>query len=63
MARAISIGNQDFEKIRINNYFYIDKTDFIREWWEAADDVTLLTRAQKIWKNSQYEYDGEVLFG
>ncbi len=50
MARAISIGNQDFEKIRINNSFYIDKTDFIREWWEAADDVTLLTRPRRFGK-------------
>lgn len=36
MARVIGIGNQDFEKIRVNNNFYIDKTAFIREWWEAA---------------------------
>ena len=33
MKRAISIGNQDFEKIRVNNYFYVDKTDFIRQRW------------------------------
>ena len=29
MARTVSIGNQDFEEIILNNYFYIDKTDFI----------------------------------
>lgn len=50
MARAVSIGNQDFEKIRRNNYFYIDKTDFIREWWESADDVTLITRPRRFGK-------------
>ena len=33
MARTIGIGVQSFEKIRERNYFYIDKTDFIREWW------------------------------
>ena len=29
MKRVIATGVQDFEKIRINNYFYVDKTDFI----------------------------------
>ncbi len=50
MARVISIGRQDFEKIRKNNNFYIDKTNFIREWWEADDDVTLLTRPRRFGK-------------
>lgn len=35
MARTIAIGRQDFEKIRVNHNFYIDKTDFIRQWWES----------------------------
>jgi hypothetical protein len=42
MAQTISIGKQDFLYLRENNYFYIDKTDFIRQWWESADDITLL---------------------
>ena len=46
MARKVGIGNQDFEKIRVNNNFYIDKTNFIREWWESGDEVTLITRPQ-----------------
>lgn len=50
MARTVSIGNQDFEKIRTNNNFYIDKTGFIREWWEAADEVTLITRPRRFGK-------------
>ena len=50
MARVIGIGNQDFEKIRVNNNFYIDKTAFIREWWEAADEVTLITRPRRFGK-------------
>ena len=44
MARTVGIGHQDFEKVRVKNNFYIDKTDFIREWWEADDEVTLITR-------------------
>ncbi len=50
MARAIGIGNQDFEKVRVNNIFYIDKTNFIQEWWEAEDEVTLITRPRRFGK-------------
>ena len=50
MARAIGIGNQDFEVVRDNNYFYIDKTKFIREWWEIGDNVTLITRPRRFGK-------------
>lgn len=50
MARTAAIGVQDFEKVRKNNYFYIDKTDFIREWWENGDDVTLITRPRRFGK-------------
>ena len=44
MAKVISIGNQSFESIREKDNFYIDKTNFIREWWDNDDTVTLITR-------------------
>ena len=50
MARTVAIGIQDFEKIIKNNYFYVDKTDFIREWWESGDDVTLINRPRRFGK-------------
>lgn len=50
MARTVAIGKQDFEKIRQGNYFYIDKTDFIRQWWNSGDDVTLITRPRRFGK-------------
>lgn len=50
MTRAIGIGNQDFEVIREKGYFYIDKTKFIREWWESGDNVTLITRPRRFGK-------------
>ena len=50
MGRTVGIGIQDFEKIRKNNYFYIDKTYFIKEWWESGDDVTLITRPRRFGK-------------
>ena len=37
MARAVGIGLQSFKKIRQNNCFYVDKTKFIKEWWENRD--------------------------
>ncbi|MBR1857513.1 MAG: AAA family ATPase, partial [Oribacterium sp.] len=50
MAREIAIGIQDFAKIRENHTFYIDKTEFIREWWNSRDDVTLITRPRRFGK-------------
>ena len=50
MGRMLGIGYQDFEKIRVNNNFYIDKTEFIRQWWENGDDVTLITRPRRFGK-------------
>ena len=50
MARTVAIGIQDFEKIRLENYFYIDKTPFIKEWWESGDSVTLITRPRRFGK-------------
>ena len=50
MARTVAIGIQDFEQIRKNNYFYVDKTDFIKEWWESGDSVTLIARPRRFGK-------------
>lgn len=50
MGRTIGIGLQNFEKIRMLNNFYIDKTDLIREWWESNDEVTLITRPRRFGK-------------
>ena len=50
MSTVISIGNQDFESIRKSKSFYIDKTAFIKEWWENNDSVTLITRPRRFGK-------------
>ncbi|MBR1866836.1 MAG: AAA family ATPase [Lachnospiraceae bacterium] len=50
MAREVAVGIQDFAKIRENGLFYIDKTLFIKEWWESYDDVTLITRPRRFGK-------------
>jgi len=74
MKQVISIGAQDFETIRENNYFFVDKTDFIREWWENGDSVTLLIRPRRFGKtlnmsmlncffSNRYEGRGELFEG
>ena len=50
MKETVSIGIQDFEKIRSRHCFYIDKTNFIKEWWDSKDDVTLITRPRRFGK-------------
>lgn len=48
--KTIGIGIQDFAKIADKNMFYIDKTAFIKEWWENQDSVTLITRPRRFGK-------------
>ena len=50
MERVIATGVQDFEKLRVNQRFYVDKTDFISKWWNGGDDVTLITRPRRFGK-------------
>ena len=50
MKQHISIGNQGFDSIREENSFYIDKTYFIKEWWESRSCVTLVTRPRRFGK-------------
>lgn len=50
MARVVSIGNQGFDDIRQKNSFYVDKTGWIKEWWESKDIVTLITRPRRFGK-------------
>ncbi len=50
MTRTLGIGYQDFEKLRMGKNLYIDKTQFIQEWWEEQDMVTLITRPRRFGK-------------
>ena len=74
MAKVISIGNQSFESIRKDDCFYIDKTYFIKEWWENKDNVTLITRPRRFGKtlnmsmlecffSNKYEDRGDLFEG
>ena len=50
MDQVIGIGKQDFASLRESSAFYVDKTEFIRTWWEAQDDITLITRPRRFGK-------------
>ncbi len=74
LARTVGIGIQDFEKMIRNNILYIDKTHFIKEWWESQDEVTLITRPRRFGKtlnmsmlnrffSNEYAGGGEVFEG
>ena len=74
MRRIIGIGIQDFEKIVTNHNFYVDKTLFIKEWWENHDEATLITRPGRFGKtlnismverffSVEYAGQGEVFKG
>ena len=74
MAKTISIGAQDFAYIREKDCFYVDKTDFIRQWWGGGDVVTLITRPRRFGKtlnmsmldyffSNKYEGRGDLFEG
>ncbi|HBN55452.1 MAG TPA: hypothetical protein DD414_01635 [Lachnospiraceae bacterium] len=74
MARTVGIGYQDFEQLITKDVFYIDKTAFIKEWWENKDMVTLIARPRRFGKtlnmsmleqffSVKYAGKGEKLFG
>ena len=50
MPRTVGIGHQNFEMIRNMGCFYVDKTHFIKEWWENQDAVTLIARPRRFGK-------------
>ena len=50
MGRNVAIGIQSFSEIIEKKYFYVDKTSFIKEWWDSGDSVTLITRPRRFGK-------------
>lgn len=50
MTGKIGIGIQNFAELRESGCFYVDKTDFIKEWWDSHDSVTLITRPRRFGK-------------
>ena len=60
MKKAISIGIQGFSDLREQDCFFVDKTNFIKEWWEKRDVVTLITRPRRFGKTLNMSMQGIV---
>lgn len=60
--KKIAIGIQDFSSLIQNGYFYIDKTEFIREWMGKRRQRHFAQPPQTFWKNPQYEHGRTVFF-
>ncbi|MCD7842406.1 MAG: ATP-binding protein [Lachnospiraceae bacterium] len=50
MLKKVALGITDFEDIIGRNVFYVDKTYFIRDWYNSSDQVTLITRPRRFGK-------------
>uniref|UniRef100_UPI0040566821 AAA family ATPase n=1 Tax=Agathobacter sp. TaxID=2021311 RepID=UPI0040566821 len=50
MQKKVAIGIQNFGDLIQKNCLYIDKTHFIKEWWESNDSVTLIARPRRFGK-------------
>ncbi len=62
MPRVVGIGHQDFEQMITSDNFYIDKTMFIKEWWENNDTVTLITRPRRFGKTLNLDMTDHFFF-
>lgn len=73
-ARQVALGVQNFVALRQWNCFYVDKTDFIRQWWQAQDEVTVIMRPRRFGKtlnmsmvnaffSLEYKEQGQEFFG
>ncbi len=62
MSVNVAIGVQDFSTLIENHYFYVDKTAFLKEWWDSGDSVTLIMRTRRFGKSIDNEHDGAALF-
>lgn len=49
--KKIPMGIDDFEKIRSGDFYYVDKTDMIKELLERSAKVALFTRPRKFGKS------------
>ncbi len=48
--RLVNVGEQRFDRLREENRLYIDKTDFIRDWWENSSTVMLRSEERRVGK-------------
>ena len=61
MQKQVGIGKQDFAALRESQCFYIDKTDFIRQWWNYRDDVTACDSLNYLCRYLEHAYGKKVI--
>ena len=49
--KKLPIGIDDFEKLRKNNFYYIDKTGLIKDLLDNLGEVNLFTRLSRFGKS------------
>ena len=52
----LPVGIDNFEKIRKNGFYYVDKTKLIEQLVETGGEVTLFTRPRRFGKTLNMEY-------
>ena len=50
VSNGIGIGESDFKSLRIKNYYYIDKTMYIKDMIDNSSKVVLVTRPRRFGK-------------
>ena len=50
MKKRIPVGLKDYEKLRNENYYVVDKTLMIKDFLERGNEVTLITRPRRFGK-------------
>ena len=61
MQKQVGIGKQDFAALRESQCFYIDKTDFIRQWWNYRDDITACDSLNYLCRYLEHAYGKKVI--
>lgn len=49
--KKLPIGIENFEKLRLDDFYYVDKTGFIRELLHNWGEVNLFTRPRRFGKS------------
>ncbi len=61
MRKRIPVGLKDYEKLKSENYYVVDKTLMIKDFLEQGNEVTLITRPRRFGKTINMSMMAEFL--
>ena len=61
MRKKLPVGIENFEEFSSEDFYYVDKTMFIKELLQNWGKVNLFTPSEAFWKISEHEH-AEMLF-